>query len=301
MLNRRHLLATLPGLALIAPARANDPITVVTTTSIHADLVSVVGGDRVAVTSLVGRNQDSHGFEVLPTHVRAVGQARLLVSNGAGLEPWLARLVAASGHRGSSVTLATGITLRKSADDPGHNHGHSHGANDPHIWQDPRRVQQMVRSLANTLAAVEPASAATFQAAAERYTRELQALEGWVGEQLRPIPPARRRAIVSHNSFGYYGERFGVEFRSPRATPGAEPTAQQVAALIRQIRDQRVTAIFLENIADARVLERIAREAGAKLGGRLYSDALSDVGGNAPTYLEMIRANTATLVAGFAG
>ncbi|TAD91942.1 MAG: metal ABC transporter substrate-binding protein [Alphaproteobacteria bacterium] len=304
MLSRRSVvsaLATLPWVAGANQAAAQAAVSVIATTSVIEDFVSVVGGERVSVTALVGRNRDSHGFDPLPAQVRQVSSARLVVSNGAGLETWLPRTLQAAAYRGPQAVLSSGVTLRRAAEQAGdHSHaGHSHGANDPHIWQDPRRVQQMIRTLTNALVAVDPPGAEGYRARAAAYAAELQTLEGWVSEQLRPIPVQRRRAVVSHNSFTYFGERFSVDFRAPRITPTTEPSSQDIARLVRQIREQRITAVFLENITDPRLVERIAQEAGVKVGGKLYSDALSEPGGAAASYLEMMRHNARMLATAF--
>jgi zinc/manganese transport system substrate-binding protein len=307
MLTRRHALLGTVALSLAAThAVAAEPIPVVATFSILADFVREVGGERVRIDTLVGPDQDAHVFQPAPGDARRIAAARVVVLNGLGFEGWLTRLIRAANFQGTQVVASQGIrTLRAEhghSHGHGHGHGHSHGHTDPHIWQDPKRAQVMVRRIAAGLGAADPAGKATYEANAARYNERLEALHAWVESQYAGIPRERRRIVTSHEAFAYYGERYGITFLAAQGvTTHGEPSAQHIARLVQQIRRERITAIFIEGMANPRILEQVAAETGARIGGTLYSDALSGPDGPAPTYEAMIRHNTNRIVEALAG
>jgi zinc/manganese transport system substrate-binding protein len=306
---RRTLIAA-PLAAVAAPprpARALDPRPTVASFSILADFLREIGGPFLAIDSIVGPEMDAHGFQPVPSDAQKLARARFVVLNGLGFEGWMPRLIRASGFRGTQITASRGIATIKSKDHGhshghGHGHGHSHGEHDPHIWQDPRRAVAMVRNIADGLAGADREAAEAYRMGAQRYVSELQALDSWVEQQFAAIPRARRRVVTSHDAFAYFGARYGIDFLSPQGvTTRGEPSAQQVARLVQQIRRERIGALFIESGASPRVLEQVAAESGARIGGRLFSDALSVAGGPAATYIDMIRHNTRMIVEALAG
>lgn len=301
-LSRRAVLAA-PLLAIAAPARARDPLPAVASFSILADIVHEVGGSLLAIDTIVGPEADAHGFQPAPSDAQKIARARFVVVNGLGFEGWMPRLIRASGFQGTQITASRGIATIKPAQGHGHGHGHSHGDEaDPHVWQDPRRVQQMVRTIAEGLAGADRAAAEAYRANAARYVAELQALDTWVVEQFASIPRARRRVVTSHDAFGYFGARYGIDFLSPQGlSTRNEPSAQGIARLVQQIRRERITALFIETGANPRVLEQVAAESGARIGGKLFSDALSRPDGPAPSYVALIRHNTRAIAEALAG
>jgi zinc/manganese transport system substrate-binding protein len=286
----RTLLAPLCAFAFVLwPARADDKLSVVTSFSILADLAHEVGGDQVTIKSLVGPDGDAHVFQPTPQDVRAVAQAQVVVVNGLGYEGWMDRLIRSSGFRGTQVTASAGIVVEPARG----------GRADPHAWQDPARVKQYVQNLAEGFAKADPAHAAGYRARAAAYIAQLTALENWIAAEISRVPVAQRRVIASHDAFNYLARRWGLQFIAPLGVNTAnEATAKGVAALIRQMKTQNIRAVFVENIRDPRLMAQIARETGAKPAGRLYSDALSAPGGPAPSYLDLMRHNVRTLVAG---
>ncbi|SMC29631.1 zinc/manganese transport system substrate-binding protein [Andreprevotia lacus DSM 23236] len=289
---RRALIAlallAAPALAVSAPAR----LPVVASFSILGDLVQQVGGDKVEVTTLVGPDQDAHVFQPAPRDAQAVTRAKVVFLNGLGFEGWMPRLAMASGFHGLQVQVSAGLQPRRMQED-----GRDHL--DPHAWQDPVNVQTYVTNIAQALSHVDPANAAYYQQRAAAYRQQLVALEGWVRQQLGTIAPAKRKVITSHDAFGYCAARFGIEFLAPQGmNTDAEASAKDVARLVQQIRRERVKAVFVENITNPRLLDQLAREAQIKVGGELYSDALSKTGGPAGNYLAMYRYNITTLLAG---
>jgi zinc/manganese transport system substrate-binding protein len=263
-------------------------------------MVREVGGDRVNVQTLVGPDEDTHGFQPRPSDSRRIGSAQLVVANGLGFDDWMIRLARSGGYTRPVVIASTGIdTLAKGAGDHDHDHDHGHGEGiDPHAWQDVGNALRYVSNIAAALIDADPAGADEYRANAERYSGELKALDAEIHKALGSLPRERRKVVTSHAAFGYFAHAYNVEFLSPvGVSNNAEPTAKGVAQLIRQLRKEKVAAIFVENISDPRLSERISAESGAVMGGMLYSDALSTTAGPAPTYIAMMRHNLHTLMA----
>jgi len=288
-LSRRSCLAmALGATSLSAQAGADRPLRVVASFSILADMLRNVGGDEVEVYALVGPDADAHVFEPRPADAKRLAQADLVVVNGLGFEGWIDRLVRTSGYRGPVIVASEGVAARRIA-----------GAPDPHAWQDLRLAQRYVRNLRDALARARPAQAATFEGRAQAYLERMAALDAQVRRVLDSVPAQRRRVIASHDAFGYFGSAYGVEFLALQGlSTDSEPSAAGIARLIEQIRAQRVGAVFVENISDPRLVQRIAREANATVGGRLYSDALSAPGTQADTYLKFFAHNADTIARG---
>jgi zinc/manganese transport system substrate-binding protein len=287
-----------------APARADaPPINVIASFSIIGDMVREVGGDRVRVTTLVGADGDAHVYQPTPADARQVAAARIVFVNGLGFEGWLDRLVKAAAFTGPVVVVSAGVKPLTIADDHDHGHGHKdgkgghdHGSIDPHAWQSLANGALYVRNIQAALAAADPAGAAVYQANAERYLAEMAALDQEVRQAIGKLPPERRVVVTSHDAFGYFTKAYGLRFLAPEGvSTESEASAKDVARLIRQIRAERIPAVFMENITDPRLIEQIRRETGAVAGGVLYSDALTGPDGGAPTYLLMFRHNVATL------
>jgi zinc/manganese transport system substrate-binding protein len=300
-LSRRSSAAALLLALAAAPALAQSerPLRVVASFSILADIVREVGGDAVDVVALVGPDADAHVFQPSPADARHLARADLVVVNGLGFEGWIDRLVRASGYRGKVVTASQGVKLRKD----GHGHGEQPGhGSDPHAWQDLANAERYAANVRDALSNARPAQAKVLSQRAARYIEQIRALDHEVRAQFAAVPRPRRRVITSHDAFGYFGAAYGVDFLSPQGvSTDGEASAAEVAKLIDQIRRQDVRAVFVENITDPRLVARIAKEGGAVLGGRLYSDALSAPGTEADTYLKLFAQNAKTLVSGLAG
>ena len=333
MLTRRPWLAAAFALGLAAPAAAQDAtpaaatqIPVVASFSILGDFVKEVGGDRVAVTTLVGPNGDAHVFQPAPADAKKVAGARVVFVNGLGFEGWIDRLVKASGTKADVVVATKGIEPREMAEeedgheaahdhdkahdhdhdkhaegkaqdhDHAHDHAHDHGGIDPHAWQSVGNAKRYVANVRDALIAADPAGQATYEANAAAYTAKLEALDAEVKAAVAKIPADKRRIITSHDAFGYFGAAYGIEFVAPQGvSTEAEASAKDVARIIRQIKTEKIPAVFVENISDPRLVKRISEETGAKIGGELYSDALSDDKGPASTYIDMMNNNVREL------
>jgi zinc/manganese transport system substrate-binding protein len=301
----RRAILPLAATALLAarPAPAQAQPVVVASFSILGDMVRQIAGDRVVLRVLAGPEMDAHLFQPRPSEAEAIRGADLVVRNGLGFEPWLDRLLRSTAYRGPVATASEGITPRRA--DPtasGHGHSHGQGAPDPHAWQDLRMAQSYARLIGTGLAAADPAGATALREAAESYAARLGALDAWVRERIAAVPPERRLVITSHDAFGYFGAAYGVRFLAPQG-PGAEaqPSAAAVAALVRQIRAAGVSAVFIEGPGSQTVMERLARDAGVRVRGRLYADTLSAPDGPAPGFEAMVRHNLALLVPAMLG
>ncbi len=363
MLTRRALLtsaAAVFALSLAAPAtaRSDDAMPVVATFSILGDMVKRIGGEHIAVTTLVGPDGDTHVYQPTPADARAVSEATILVANGLQFEGWLDRLIDASDFRGVRVVATDGIEpiafddehddehdnggghedhaeeARHDHDhdehaedghDDDHDHDHDehaeaghadhdddhedeahaegddhdhhhHGAFDPHAWQSLGNAVAYVDNITAALAQADPANAAAFYRSRAAYVAEIEALDAEIHEIVAGLSADRRIVVTSHDAFQYFGRDYGLTFLAPQGlSTESEASAKDVARLIQQIRERGIRAVFVENIADSRLLERIADETGAVVGGTLYPGALSGPDGPASTYLDMMRHNATTL------
>jgi len=289
-MRRRSLLAAFGSIPLAA--RAAQPLRVVTSFSILGDLTEQIGGAHVSVQSLVGPDGDAHVYDPRPKDLRTLMQAGLLVRNGLGLEGWMDRLTGAADFKGRVVVASERVVPHTMKEDGGAI------ATDPHAWQDPHNGGLYVQAIAEGLAEADPANAARYHEAAAGYAARIAAMDTWIETTLAPIPASQRRIITTHDAFGYYGARYGVEFLSAEGiSTESEPSAKAIAALVRQIKREQVRAVFIENMTSPRMAQMLVRETGAILGGTVYSDALSPPNGPAPTYLAMLRHNTTLFAA----
>lgn len=300
LLAKVRFLTTLVLMGVIAPVMANEPLPVVASFSILADMVKQVGGPHVEVTSLVGPNSDAHVFDPTPADAKRLAAAKLVVVNGLGFEGWMSRLIKSSGYKGPVLTASKGVkTIPMAKSDHGHGHNHSHAAPDPHAWQSLLNARQYVENIRVALSAAMPAHSADFQSRATDYLKQLDALEKSTQARIAAVPMERRRVITSHDAFGYFARAYKVNFFPLQGlSTASEPSAADVVRIVNEIKKNKVTAIFAENISDPRVLERVAKDTGANIGGTLYADALSAPGTQADTYLKMFELNASTIVAG---
>jgi zinc/manganese transport system substrate-binding protein len=299
MLRRRGLgTAVALAVVLMAPhALAQAKIKTVATISILGDLVKNVGGDRVEVTALVGPGGDAHVYSPTPGDVNKLSDAKIVVVNGLGLEGWMARLVKASGTKALTVTATKSVKPRKMEDE----HHAGRMVTDPHAWQSIANAKLYVENIREGLTKADPAGKDAYEANAKSYIAKLDEVEKDVKAAISAIPADHRRIITTHDAFGYFGAAYGMEFISPEGvSTESEASARDVAKIITQIKKQKIPAVFMENISDPRLMEQIAKESGAKVGGTLYSDALSDEKGPAPTYIDMMQNNIRQFTAALA-
>jgi len=300
---------------------------VVASFSIIADFAKNVGGDRVDITTLVGPDGDAHVYEPKPADAAAVAAADVVLVNGLQFEGFLQRLVEASGTKAPVVELTKGGEVLKNTGEEhhhghdeaagdGHGHdaaeagddheaeeghesaheGHHHGEFDPHAWQSVHNAEVYVKNIADAFCAADAAGCDTYKANAQAYGERLEALEDEIKAAVAEIPKEKRVIITSHDAFGYFQHEYGLKFLAPEGvSTESEASAADVAALIKQVREDKASAIFVENITNPRLIEQIAAETGIRIGGTLYSDALSDERGPASTYIEMMTHNVNTI------
>ena len=300
MPTRRHVVSLTAAAAAVAAAaslvpgrgqnKTQDRPHAVATFSILGDFVRNVGGERVELATLVGPDGDVHVYAPTPGDVKTIAAANIVFVNGLGLEGWIDRLIAASATHAPVVVASRGIRPRSGA------RSQDHAVSDPHAWQSVVNAKLYVDNIRDGLIAVDATEKEIFEANATAYLTKLDALDGEIKAAIETIPPARRKVITAHSAFGYFGDAYGIEFIAPEGlSTEAEPSARAVTRLIDQIRREKIPAVFMENIADPRLLQRIGEETGVRIGGTLYSDALSPPDGPAATYIDMMRSNVREL------
>ncbi|UYY87692.1 metal ABC transporter substrate-binding protein [Alcaligenes sp. SMD-FA] len=316
------------GLLAASLAVQAEPLRVVSSFSILNDMVKEIGGDKVMASTIVPANGDAHSFEPRPSDAKTLAKAQLLVVNGLEFESWLPRLQQAAGYKGPQVVATEGITplaFEGGADDhadhdhdhdhepahdhaqdhehapekdhSGHEHSHQHGSQDPHAWQSLDLAQIYVRNISKGLEQADPANAQYYQGRAKDYAQRIQELDDSIKTRLQAVPVDKRKVITSHDAFSYMGKAYNIRFIPlVGVSSQAEPSARDIAQIIQQARSEQIQAIFVENTVSAKLVEQVARETGAKVGGTLYSDALGVPGSGVDTYLGMMRSNTDQLI-----
>jgi zinc/manganese transport system substrate-binding protein len=309
------------GLAIAAfspvlQAQTATPLSAVASFSILGDMVQRVGGDRVVVEVLVGPGSDAHVFQPKPSQAKRIRQAQIVFSNGLGYEGWMSRLLNTASYQGRHVVVSQGIQPLMT--EAAHSHRHlkhkthqdpgkkgpvqAPGNIDPHAWQSVPNAMAYVGNIAQGLCQADPGACEHYQRNAAAYSAELKALDTDIRAQWASIAPAQRKVITSHDAFGYYAQAYGVRFLAPQGvSTESEASAKGVAQLVRQIRQENIKALFVENISNPRLIEQIGRETGVQPAGELFSDALSKSEGPAATYLGMMRANTQALTTAVPG
>lgn len=286
------------------PVPANqqtNKIHAVVTFSVLSDLLHKVAGDLLEVTTLVGPGSDTHTFEPSPADNVALADSSLIFENGASFEVWLDDLYTASRSSARRINVSQGIELRELADEQ-HTGGDAHDEHeaDPHLWHDVNNAMQMVKNIRDALVETDPNNTATYQKNTDEYLAQLQELDQWVVAEVAKLPPERRKLVTTHDTFGYFAERYGFEVvgtgMASLSTESAEPAAAEVVALIEQIKAESVPAIFIENVSNPELMQRIASEAGVEVAPPLYTDALGEPGSSGDTYIKMMRYNVTTII-----
>ncbi|MEX5632033.1 metal ABC transporter substrate-binding protein [Parafrankia sp. FMc2] len=278
---------------------------VVATTTYAADFARAVGGDGVQVTQILRPGVDPHDYEPSPADLEALAEADLLIENGVGLESWLDDAISASGFDGTEIVMADRVTIRHREDggaehDESDEHGDEEG--DPHIWHDPRNAKIMATNIQIGLATVDPESAAEYQANLESYSAELDELDRYTEQQINTIPSDRRKLVTNHDSFGYYVERYDLEFVGsiiPSFDTAAELSGRAIDDIVEKIRSSGTVAVFSESSLPPRTAQTIGSEAGVRVVAgeeALYADTLGPAGSAGATYLTAERHNTDTIV-----
>ncbi len=330
--------ASLLSLSPVLTAQASAAeLKVVASFSIIADFAKNVGGDRVEITTLVGPDGDAHVYEPRPADAVAVSKADVVLVNGLEFEGFLKRLIETSGTKAPIVELTKGVEPLRLSDEPAghahpeaeeeeahnhkaeeaghkhetadahdHDHGHEghhhHGEYDPHAWQSIKNAQIYVKTIAGAFCKADKPGCATYTANSDAYVAKLATLNEKVKTEIAAIPPEKRVIITSHDAFGYFEHAYGLNFLAPEGiSTESEASAADVAKLVDQVKHDKASAIFVENITDKRLIDQVASETGLKVGGTLYSDALSTADGPAATYIDMVNHNIETISAAVLG
>lgn len=277
------------ALSCASQAALAKPLNVVASFTVLADIAKQVGGEHVTVKSLVGPDGDPHSFEPSPQDSVALSKADVVIVNGLGMEGWMDRLVSASGYKGKVVVASAGITTRKMIDD-------GEQITDPHAWNSAENGASYAQNIMEALIAAAPQDAQAIAESGSEYVTRLKLLDSWAQTRFAAIPGAKRKVLTSHDAFGYFGQRYGVTFLAPVGfSTEAEANASDVAALIKQLKNQHIKTYFIENQTDPRLVKQIAAASGAQPGGELYPEALSAADGPASTYEMAFKHNVETI------
>ncbi|MBK0001349.1 metal ABC transporter substrate-binding protein [Erwinia sp. S38] len=276
---------------LAAPAVMANTVQAVASFSVLADIVQNVGGEHVVVKSLVGPNGDPHSFEPTPKDSQSLAHADLVFVSGLGMEGWMDRLITSSGYKGQTIVASSGINTRKMEED-------GKTITDPHAWNSMQNGVIYATNVMNALIAADPTDAAYFRQQGNAYIEQLKKLDSWAQREFAQIPQSKRKVLTSHDAFGYFGQRYGVSFLSPVGfSTESEASASDVASLINQLKKEKINAWFIENQTDPRLVKQIASATGAKQGGELYPEALTEKGGEADSYVAAFKHNVTAMVA----
>jgi zinc/manganese transport system substrate-binding protein len=281
---------------LVAAVHADAPLRVVATNEVLADLVRNVGGDRVAVICLAPAGTDLHSFEPAPAQVQLLARADLVVVNGLGLEAWLDKVIANSGYSGAVVVASAGI-MALEADHDHHHHDHAHDHDlDPHAWLSVANGIRYAENIRDGLIAADPDAADDYRAWGSLYITQLRVLDSWIQREIGRIPRERRLIVTDHNAFQYFGQAYGIEVLAlTGAQRLSEPSARESVDLVATMRARGVQWVFVESTGNEKVLERLASEAGARIGGRLTADGVA-APGEPFSYVRMHQVNVRLLV-----
>ncbi|MEN5016484.1 metal ABC transporter substrate-binding protein [Erwinia sp. Eh17-17] len=275
---------------MAAPLAMAKTVEAVASFTVLADIVKNVGGEHVAVKSLVGPNGDPHSFEPTPKDSQALAHADVVFVSGLGMEGWMDRLIGASGYKGQTVVASTGINTRKMEED-------GKTITDPHAWNSMQNGVVYATNVMNALIAADPQDADYFRQHGKAYIEQLKQLDSWAQKEFSVIPQEKRKVLTSHDAFGYFGQRYGVEFLAPVGfSTESEASASDVAGLITQLKQEKIHAYFIENQTDPRLVKQIASSSGATSGGELYPEALTAKGGAADSYIAAFKHNVNAIV-----
>jgi ABC-type Zn uptake system ZnuABC Zn-binding protein ZnuA len=291
------LLAACQPTGSVAPSGgAQPPLKVIAAETFLADIAQNVAGGRVKIDALMPIGVDPHSFEPTPAEVAKVADSDVIIINGAGVEGFLTELLKNAGGQHQTIEASAGLVSRQlrtgEIADPDH-------VGDPHFWLDPNKVMTYVENIRDGLSQVDPAGAATYKANAEAYIAKLKELDRWIADRVKEVPEAKRLLVTNHESFGYFADRYGFKIVGtvmPSVSTGSSPSAQQLAQLIDQIKATGAKAIFLETGTNPQLAEQVAKETDSRVVTNLYSHSITEAGGPAPTYIDMLKSNTNAIV-----
>jgi len=277
--------------AFAAPGRVSNKINVLTSFTILADITKNIGGEYVNVSYLVGPNQDPHEFELRPSDMIKIKKSQVFVINGLGLEGWIGRLVESDQYKGVVVVASDGVKALSLTED-------GKVVDDPHAWNDPIMVEQKyIPNITSGLCDADPKHCSEYKENANIYASKVHSQYNTALLKFEKLGESNIQAITTHDAFGYFAKRFNLKFLFAQGvSTDSEASAKDIVQLERLIRQSRVKVVFLENMTNNKLIKQIAKDTGAKIGGQLYSDALSPVNGPAPTYLKLLDSNVNIII-----
>jgi zinc/manganese transport system substrate-binding protein len=291
----------LAALLLVGRGATAEPIAVVATFSVIGDMLANIGGDRIAIKTIVGAGGDCELYQATAADVATVASARAIFINDLNeeFEPWLEPLLKQALFKGTKVVVTRNVRTLTADEEHPVSGRLLPAAIDQHAWLDPKNGVIYVRNITAALIRLDPAGASNYRIRSVTYTSEIEAVDDWARREIAKVPAAKRRVLSSHDSLQYIASAYGITLLSVNGwTNNEEPSAAELAKLARQVRADHVKALFLDSITDPRAMQRIAGETGAEIGGTLYGDSLSPAGGEADSYIEMLRHDVSTLRAG---
>jgi len=273
-------------LAAFPAVAGEDHVKVVASFSILGNMVEEVVGDLADVTTIVGPDADAHVYQPSVADAKAVAEADIIFVNGLGFETWSDTLISESGTEATVHVATDGITPVE-----------VEGEADPHAWNSLSNGVVYVTNVAAVMKEAMAEHADEIATNADAYIAQLEALDAETKAKLADLPADRRTVVTAHDAFGYLADAYGLTFLAPVGIDTeAEPSAKELAVLIDQLKSEGVAALFVENITSPALVQQISDETGIEIGGRLFSDALSERGGPATSYLAMFQHNLGTLL-----
>ncbi|MBR5940333.1 MAG: zinc ABC transporter substrate-binding protein [Neisseriaceae bacterium] len=273
-----------------------EPVKVMTSFSILGDITREIGGDKVEVAEIVKPNQDMHIYRITPQDAKRLKNSQLILLNGKGFESNEFVKAAKAANVPMAVASEHIQSIQHDEDEHHHEHEHEHEhhhhGDDPHVWQDPVLMKQYTQNIANALIQIDPKNKDYYSGSLKKYQQKLDDLDALAKKSFTVIAPEKRKVLTSHDSFAYFGARYQVKFLAPQGvSEESEPSAKQMAEIIRTVKRENIRAVFIENISNPKLLNRLTREAGVSVTGKLYSDALPENKG----YVDMMKHNIETL------
>ena len=292
-LNRLNALLLAAGLVL-APVvvSAQEKPKVVTTFTVIADIARNVAGDAAVVESITKPGAEIHNYQPTPRDILKAQDAKLVLWNGLNLELWFQKFIANLGDV-PNVTVSDGVEPMGIAEGP------YEGKPNPHAWMSPDNALIYVENIRKALVSIDPDNAATYDANAKAYSEKIEALAAEMKSEIDRLPEDRRWLVTSEGAFSYLARDFGLKelFLWP-INADQQGTPKQVKAVIDAVREHNIHVVFSESTVSADPAKQVAAETGAAYGGILYVDSLSEADGPVPTYLDLLRVTSETIVKG---
>ncbi len=288
----RKIIISLFCVFILISSHAHGKLKVVSSFSILGDVVKTVGGDFIDHKSIVGPNEDTHVYNPTPNDGRLISKADLIIINGLMFETWFKRMIDATGYKKDVAVASKNIEPHKMMAP----YFGGKPVPDPHVWSNVRHVMTWVKNIREALIRNDPQHKKNYENNATLYLKELKELDIWIRQQFKTIPKKKCKVITAHDAFNYFEKAYGVTFLSPQGLSTTdEPSAAEMVKLIIQIKKENIKTIFVENISNTHLIKQLASETGAKIGGVLYSDALSPKGEPGESYIKMMRHNVETI------